>query len=54
MLGERVTSDDIARVVARTTGIPVQSLLKGERERLVHVRISNPVPFSIEGKGNER
>lgn len=37
MLSERVTSDDIARVVARTTGIPVQSLLKGERERLVHV-----------------
>ena len=42
MLGERVTSDDIARVVARATGIPVQSLLKGERERLVHVRISYP------------
>jgi len=38
MLSERVTSDDIARVVARATGIPVQSLLKGERERLVHVR----------------
>jgi ATP-dependent Clp protease ATP-binding subunit ClpB len=41
MLGERVTSDDIARVVARATGIPVQSLLKGERERLVHVRASS-------------
>ncbi|KAI0290572.1 P-loop containing nucleoside triphosphate hydrolase protein [Russula brevipes] len=37
MLSERVTSDDIARVVARATGIPVQSLLKGERERLVHM-----------------
>ncbi|KAI0262358.1 P-loop containing nucleoside triphosphate hydrolase protein [Gloeopeniophorella convolvens] len=37
MLGERVTSDDISRVVARATGIPVQSLLKGERERLVHM-----------------
>ncbi|KAH9052308.1 P-loop containing nucleoside triphosphate hydrolase protein [Lactarius vividus] len=37
MLGERVTSDDIARVVARATGIPVQSLLKGERERLVYM-----------------
>ncbi|KAF8274349.1 P-loop containing nucleoside triphosphate hydrolase protein [Lactarius quietus] len=37
MLGERVTSDDIARVVARATGIPVHSLLKGERERLVHM-----------------
>jgi ATP-dependent Clp protease ATP-binding subunit ClpB len=40
MLSERVTSDDIARVVARATGIPVQSLLKGERERLVRVRAS--------------
>jgi ATP-dependent Clp protease ATP-binding subunit ClpB len=40
MLGERVTSDDIARVVARATGIPVQSLLKGERDRLIHVRTS--------------
>ena len=39
MLSERVTSDDIARVVARATGIPVQSLLKGERERLVHVGV---------------
>ncbi|KAH9971031.1 P-loop containing nucleoside triphosphate hydrolase protein [Lactifluus volemus] len=32
--------DDIARVVARATGIPVQSLLKGERERLVHMEDS--------------
>jgi ATP-dependent Clp protease ATP-binding subunit ClpA len=31
---DRVTADDIARVVARATGIPVQNLLKGERERL--------------------
>lgn len=48
MLSERVTSDDIARVVARATGIPVQSLLKGERERLVHVSY----PF-LEGKGGK-
>jgi len=38
MLHDRVTSGDIARVVAKTTGIPVQSLLKGEREKLTHVR----------------
>ena len=37
MLHDRVTSDDVARVVAKSTGIPVQSLLKGEREKLVHV-----------------
>lgn len=38
MLHDRVTSNDIARVVARSTGIPVQNLLKGERDKLVHVR----------------
>ncbi|KAF8268823.1 P-loop containing nucleoside triphosphate hydrolase protein [Lactarius quietus] len=37
MLGERVTSEDIAHVAACATGIPEQSLLKGERERLVHM-----------------
>lgn len=37
MLHDRVTSADISRVVARATGIPVQSLMKGERDRLVHV-----------------
>jgi ATP-dependent Clp protease ATP-binding subunit ClpB len=38
LLHDRDTSSDIARVVARATGIPVQSLLKGEKEKLVHVR----------------
>ncbi|KAJ7629029.1 P-loop containing nucleoside triphosphate hydrolase protein [Roridomyces roridus] len=37
MLHDRVTSNDIARVVARATGIPVQNLLKGERDKLVHM-----------------
>ena len=41
MLHDRVTSDDIARVVAKTTGIPVASLLRGEKEKLVHVCICN-------------
>ena len=47
MLGERVTSDDISCVVARATGIPVQSLL-GKRERLIHVRV--PYPTSLARK----
>ncbi|ORZ18619.1 P-loop containing nucleoside triphosphate hydrolase protein [Absidia repens] len=34
---ERVTSDDIARVVSRMTGIPVRNLMKGEREKLLHI-----------------
>ncbi|TFY58438.1 hypothetical protein EVJ58_g6417 [Rhodofomes roseus] len=36
-LHDRVTSDDVARVVAKSTGIPVQNLLKGERDKLVHM-----------------
>ena len=49
MLHDRVTSNDISRVVARATGIPVQNLLKGERDKLVHVRfilIFDPFPLS--------
>ncbi|KAL1921035.1 uncharacterized protein VTP21DRAFT_11670 [Calcarisporiella thermophila] len=37
LLHERVTSDDIARVIAAKTGIPVQNLLRGEREKLLHM-----------------
>ncbi|KAJ7217318.1 P-loop containing nucleoside triphosphate hydrolase protein [Mycena pura] len=37
MLNDRVTSSSIARVVARATGIPVHNLLKGERDKLVHM-----------------
>ena len=37
MIHERVTSNDIARVVAKATGIPVQNLMKGVRvKRIVH------------------
>ncbi|KAI9572021.1 P-loop containing nucleoside triphosphate hydrolase protein [Boletus coccyginus] len=37
MLHDRVTSDDISRVIAKATGIPVQNLLRGEREKLIHM-----------------
>ena len=37
MLHDRVTSDDIIRVVAKATGIPVTSHLKGKKENLIHV-----------------
>ncbi|ORY35733.1 P-loop containing nucleoside triphosphate hydrolase protein [Naematelia encephala] len=37
---DRVTSEDIAVVVAKSTGIPVSNLLKGERERLTHMEDS--------------
>ena len=47
MLGDCITSDDIARIIARMMGISVQSLLKGEQERLVHVHVSYPTTFSL-------
>jgi ATP-dependent Clp protease ATP-binding subunit ClpB len=34
MVHERVTSNDIARVVAKATGIPVQNLMKGVKNEL--------------------
>lgn len=44
MLHDRVTSNDISRVIAKATGIPVQNLLRGEREKLVHVSHFSPPP----------
>jgi ATP-dependent Clp protease ATP-binding subunit ClpB len=38
MLREEVTSEDIAGVVARWTGIPVERMLEGEREKLLRWR----------------
>ncbi|KAI8056939.1 heat shock protein 78, mitochondrial precursor HSP78 [Syncephalis plumigaleata] len=37
LVHDRVTADDIAGVVSRRTGIPVQNLMKGEREKLLHM-----------------
>lgn len=37
LIHERVTSNDIARVVSHMTGIPVRNLMKGEREKLLHM-----------------
>ncbi|MDT7933387.1 MAG: ATP-dependent chaperone ClpB [Sphingomonadaceae bacterium] len=37
MLREEVTSEDIAGVVSRWTGIPVDRMLEGEREKLLHM-----------------
>jgi len=35
LLNEEVTDEDIAKVIARWTGIPVSKLLQGEREKLL-------------------
>ena len=37
MLDEEVTDSDIASVVSRWTGIPVDKMLEGEREKLLHM-----------------
>ena len=37
LLRDKVTSDEIARIVERWTGIPVAKLLEGEREKLLHL-----------------
>jgi ATP-dependent Clp protease ATP-binding subunit ClpB len=37
MLREEVTGEDIAGVVSRWTGIPVDKMLEGEREKLLHM-----------------
>jgi ATP-dependent Clp protease ATP-binding subunit ClpB len=37
MLDEEVTESDIAAVISRWTGIPVDKMLEGEREKLLHI-----------------
>ncbi len=37
LLRDRVTDDEIARIVARWTGIPVEKLVESEREKLLHL-----------------
>ena len=37
MLQEEVTSEDIASIVAKWTGIPVTRMLEGEKEKLLHL-----------------
>jgi len=37
LLRDRVTENEIARIVARWTGIPVAKLMEGEREKLLHL-----------------
>ncbi|MBI4923655.1 MAG: ATP-dependent chaperone ClpB [Devosia nanyangense] len=40
MASEVVTASDIAQVVSRWTGIPVDKMLEGEREKLVQMEVS--------------
>lgn len=48
MLHESVTSDDIARVVSRMTGIPTDNLLKGEKDKIL--KMSNALGARVVGQ----
>ncbi len=37
LLRDKVTDEEIARIIARWTGIPVAKLMEGEREKLLHL-----------------
>jgi ATP-dependent Clp protease ATP-binding subunit ClpB len=37
LLREEVTAEDIAAVVSRWTGVPVDRMMEGEREKLLHM-----------------
>ena len=55
MLREEVTAQDIASVVARWTGIPVERMLEGEREKLLNMEEQigkRGTVWSIEGGRN--
>ncbi|MGE5537619.1 MAG: ATP-dependent chaperone ClpB [Gemmatimonas sp.] len=40
MVKEEVTPENIAQIVSRWTGIPVDKMLEGEREKLLHMEIN--------------
>jgi len=48
LLHDSVTPDDIANVVSRTTGIPVNKLMAGEVEKLVHME--DTLRLSVRGQ----
>jgi ATP-dependent Clp protease ATP-binding subunit ClpB len=41
MLREEVTEEDIASVVSRWTGVPVDRMMEGEREKLLQMEASS-------------
>ena len=38
LLRNKVTEDEIARIISRWTGIPVSKLMEGEREKILHLK----------------
>ena len=54
MVEEAVTADQIAAVVSRWTGIPVDRMLEGEREKLLHMEESLLEARHRPGRGGRR
>ena len=46
MAQEEVTPENIAGVVSRWTGIPVDKMLEGEREKLLQMETRSPSAWS--------
>ena len=42
MVEEAVTADHVAQVVSRWTGVPVDRMLEGEKEKLLRMEESSP------------
>jgi len=47
LLRDKVTEEEIARIVGRWTGIPVSKLMEGEREKLLHMEDVTKVSEAI-------
>ena len=47
--GEKVTADQVAQIVSRWTGIPVDKMLEGEREKLL--RMEDEIAKRVVGQG---
>ena len=54
MIEEAVTDEHIAGVVSRWTGIPVDKMLEGEREKLLHMEDNLQAPRRRPGRGGDR
>ena len=51
LLRDKVTEEEIARIVERWTGIPVAQLMEGEREKLLHLEDILHQPGDGPGRG---
>ena len=57
LLRDKVTEEEIARIIQRWTGIPVARLMEGEREKLLHLEEDSGgvrvILLTVEGDGEQ-